>query len=76
MNGVALELWLDDVAHVEFMDSAGVHVLVKRQARPREPNRRLTVMCPAGHMPRRLEHAGVANQLPLSDDRVASHRAA
>ena len=75
MDGVALELWLD-VAHVEFMDSAGVHLLVEPQARLRELNRRLTVICPAGHVPRRLEHAGVANQLPLSDGRAAAHRAA
>jgi len=75
MDGVALELWLD-VAHVEFMDSAGVHLLVETQARLRELNRRLAVICPAGHAPRRLEHAGVANQLPLSDDRAAAHRAA
>lgn len=68
----ALELWLD-VSESEFMDSAGLQLLVETQLRLRLLNRRLAVICGAGAVRRLLELAG---DLPLYDDRAAAHRAA
>jgi anti-sigma B factor antagonist len=71
----ALELWLD-LSPVEFMDTAGVHLLLETKARLRPLSRRLAVICPAGRVRRLFELAGVADELPLYDDRAAAHRAA
>jgi anti-sigma B factor antagonist len=71
----ALELWLD-LSLVEFMDTAGAHLLLETKAGLRPLGRRLAVICPAGPARRLLELAGVAHELPLYDDRAAAHRAA
>jgi anti-sigma B factor antagonist len=74
MDDGALELWLD-LSSTDFMDSAGVHLLVETHARLRALNRRLAVICPGGFVRRVLELTGAARQLPLYDDRAAAHRA-
>ena len=71
----ALEFWLD-LSESEFMDSAGLHLLVETQLRLRLLNRRLAVICGAGPVRRLLEQAGAAGDLPLYHDRAAAHRAA
>ena len=71
----ALELWLD-LSHVEFMDSAGVHLLVETHARLRQLNRRLAIICPVAVVRRLLDLTGVTGLLPLYSDRAAAHRLA
>jgi anti-anti-sigma factor len=75
LGDAALEFWLDFSA-TQFMDSTGVHLLLETQERIRGQSRKLAVICPAGPVRRVLELAGVAQQLPLFDDRAAAHRAA
>jgi anti-anti-sigma factor len=75
LDSGALELWLD-LSRIEFMDSAGVHLLLETQARLRPLNRRLAVICPAGRARRLLQIVGVADQLPLYDNRADAHLAA
>jgi anti-sigma B factor antagonist len=75
LEGGANELWLDFTA-TEFMDSSGVHLLLETQARLDSLSRRLTVICPRGPVRRVLELTGMAERLPLYDDRATAHRAA
>jgi anti-anti-sigma factor len=70
----ALELWLD-FSSTEFMDSTGLHLLLETQTRLDSLSRRLAVICPRGPVRRVLELAGMAERVPLYDDRAAAHRA-
>jgi anti-sigma B factor antagonist len=70
----ALELWVE-LLSTEFMDSAGVHLLMETQTRLESLTRRLAVICPRGPARRVLDLTGMAERLPLYDDRAAAHRA-
>jgi anti-sigma B factor antagonist len=74
LAGGALELWLE-LSSTEFMDSSGLHLLDETQVRLSSLSRRLAVICPRGPVRRLLDVAGVAERLPLYDDRAAAHRA-
>jgi anti-sigma B factor antagonist len=69
----AQELWLD-LSATAFMDSSGLHLLLDAHRRMRGLRRRLAIVCPAGGVRRLLEIAGVADALPLYEDRAAAHR--
>ena len=69
----ARELWLD-LSATEFMDSSGLHVLIDTHCKMRGLRRRLAIVCPGGAVRRLFEVAGVADILPLYDDRAAAHR--
>jgi anti-sigma B factor antagonist len=72
----AAELWID-LTLTRFMDSSGLHALVGAHHRTSELNRRLAVIAPPSRPVRRLcEIAGVADLLPLFDDRASAHRSA
>jgi anti-anti-sigma factor len=70
----ALELWLD-LSSTEFLDSTGLHLLMETQARLDSLSRRLAVICPRGPVRRVLELVGMAERLPIYDDRAAAHHA-
>jgi anti-sigma B factor antagonist len=69
----AQELWLD-LSATAFMDSSGLHVLLDAHRRMRGLRRRLAIVCPQGAVRRLFEIAGVADALPLYEDRAAAHR--
>lgn len=69
-----LELWLD-FSSTGFMDSSGVHLVLETHARLTSLSRRLAVICPRGPVRRLLDLTGIAERLPLYDDRAAAHRA-
>lgn len=69
----AQELWLD-LSGAAFMDSSGLHLLLDAHHRMRGLRRRLTIVCPGGAVRRLFEIAGVADVLPLYEDRAAAHR--
>jgi anti-sigma B factor antagonist len=71
----AAELWID-LSATDFLDSAGLHLLLDTRRRAAELGRRLAVVCPAGTVRRVFEVAGVAEALPLYDDRTAAQHAA
>ena len=73
LASAAQELWLD-VSATTFMDSSGLHVLLDTNRRMRGLRRRLAIVCPAGPVRRLFEIAGVADALPLYDDRAGAHR--
>jgi anti-sigma B factor antagonist len=69
----AQELWLD-LSGTAFMDSSGLHLLLDAHRRMRGLRRRLVIVCPGGAVRRLFEIAGVADALPLYEDRAAAHR--
>jgi anti-sigma B factor antagonist len=69
----ALELWIDLTA-TSFMDSSGLHALLDADARASALNRRLAVICPAGHVRRVFDIAGLSGHLRIYDDCAAAHR--
>jgi anti-sigma B factor antagonist len=69
----AQELWLD-LSATAFMDSSGLHVLLDAHRRIRGLRRRLAIVCPGGPVRRLFEIAGVADALPLYEDRATAHR--
>jgi anti-sigma B factor antagonist len=69
----AQELWLD-LSATAFMDCSGLHVLLDAHRRMRGLRRRLAIVCPGGAVRRLFEIAGVADALPLYEDRAAAHR--
>jgi anti-sigma B factor antagonist len=74
LSGGAAELWID-LTDTQFMDSSGLHVLLDARSRVRDLNRQLAIVCPSGPVRRLFDIAGVAERLPLYDDRAAAHRA-
>ena len=74
LAGGAAELWID-LTQTLFMDSSGLHVLLDTRSRVRDLNRQLAIICPPGPVRRLFDIAGVAERLPLYDDRAAAHRA-
>ncbi|HWM11442.1 MAG TPA: STAS domain-containing protein [Solirubrobacteraceae bacterium] len=71
----AVELWLD-FSKIEFMDSAGLHLLIETRRRVAELNRRLAIVCPSPTVLRLIEVAGLDGKLPVYPDRAAANRAA
>ena len=69
----AQELWLD-LSATAFMDSSGLHVLLDAHRRMRRLRRRLAIVCPGGPVRRLFEIAGVADALPLYEDRATAQR--
>ena len=69
----AQELWLD-LSATAFMDSSGLHVLLDAHRRMGGLRRRLAIVCPGGAVRRLFEIAGVADALPLYEDRAAAQR--
>lgn len=69
------EVWLD-LCETTFMDSAGVHLLLRAHKTLARLNRRFVVICPEGAVMRVLVLTDVARVLELYDDRSAAHRAA
>jgi anti-anti-sigma factor len=70
----AAELWID-LTDTEFMDAAGLGLLLATRKRLHELNRRLAIICPRGCVRRLFEVAGVTDRLPLYSERRAAHRA-
>ena len=56
-----------DLSDVEFLDSSGVHVLVRARAVLGREERELVVVCPPGPARRIFEMAGIADLLALFD---------
>ena len=56
-----------DLSDVEFLDSSGVHVLVRARAVLGREERELVVVCPPGPARRIFELAGIADLLALFD---------
>jgi anti-sigma B factor antagonist len=73
-EGVA-ELWID-LSHTDFMDSAGLHLLLDTLDQLNKLNRRLAIICPGGSVRRLFDVAGLSGRLPLYADRTSAHRAA
>jgi anti-anti-sigma factor len=71
----AAELWID-LSATDFMDSAGLHLLLDARTRLRELNRRLAIICPDGSVRRLFEISGVSAELPVYDDLFAAQQAA
>jgi anti-sigma B factor antagonist len=71
----AVDLWLDFSA-TEFMDSAGLHLLLETRRRVAELNRRLAIVCPSPTVQRLIEVSGLEGKLPVYADRAAANRAA
>jgi anti-sigma B factor antagonist len=69
----ALELWID-LSRTEFIDSAGLHVLLEAHVRTRDLRRRFAVVCPPGWVRRALDVAKLGERLPLCDSRAVAHR--
>ena len=69
------EVWLD-LCETTFMDSAGVHLLLRAHRTLARLNRRFVVICPEGAARRVLVLTDVARTLELYGDRSAAHRAA
>jgi anti-sigma B factor antagonist len=58
-----------DLCDVDFLDSSGVHVLVRTRAVLGRQERDLVVVCPPGPARRIFEVAGIADLLALFDSR-------
>ena len=69
------ELWID-LGETEFMDSAGLHLLVDTQHEVMRRGRRLVIICPRGSVRRMLEITGLAEVLPVHDDTASAARCA
>ena len=67
LEGGAAEL-LIDLSDTEFMDSAGLHLLMETQREAGRLRRRLAIVCPPGAVRRLFDIAGVAGTLPVHDD--------
>lgn len=62
---LCIDLWETD-----FMDSAGLHLLVDAEREVRGLCRRLTIVCRPGPVRRIFDIAGLAELLPLREDPV------
>jgi anti-sigma B factor antagonist len=66
------ELWVD-LSRVEFMDSNGLHLLLRAQSDLVRQRRRLAVICPPGPVRRLFAVAGADARLPVFADRTSAH---
>jgi anti-sigma B factor antagonist len=69
----AAEVWVD-LAGVDFMDSAGLHVLGEVATRLRALNRRLALICPEGPARLALRLGGFEDVLPVFASRGSAHQ--
>ena len=69
----AHDLWID-ISDVEFIDSTGIHALLRIRSRVEALNRRLAVVCPVGPIRRAFELTGLDDALPLYNSREEAHR--
>jgi anti-sigma B factor antagonist len=60
------ELWID-LGETEFIDSAGLHLLIGADHETCGLGRRLAIFCPSGPVRRVFDIAGLAEVLPLRD---------
>ena len=71
----AAELWID-LTPTDFIDSSGLHLLMRTQTRLAGLNRRFAVICPANRLQRVFHLVGVTEHVSIYPDRAAAHRAA
>jgi anti-sigma B factor antagonist len=57
-----------DLSETEFIDSAGLHLLVDTEREVDRLRGRLAIVCPPGPMRRVFDITGLAAMLPLHDD--------
>ena len=65
------ELWVD-LSRVDFMDSNGVHLLLRAQSEL-DRRGRLAVICPPGPVRRALTLADADRRLPVFANRASAH---
>lgn len=58
-----------DLSHVSFLDSSGVHLLLRTRALLGREDRALVVICPPGPARRIFEVAGITDLFALFDSR-------
>lgn len=63
-----------DLCEVTFLDSSGVHMLVRARALLGREDRDLVVICPPGPARRTFEVTGLADLMPLFDSRERAAR--
>jgi anti-sigma B factor antagonist len=56
-----------DLSALTFMDSTGIRLLVRADARSRADSRRLTLLRGPGAVQRAIELCGIADRLPFAD---------
>lgn len=65
---------LIDLSETQFMDSAGLHLLVDTQHEASRLRRRLAIVCPRGPVRRVVDITGLAGTLPLHEDVASAAR--
>jgi anti-sigma B factor antagonist len=63
-----------DLCEVTFLDSSGVHMLVRARALLGREDRELVVICPPGPARRTFEVTGLVDLLPLFESRERAAR--
>jgi anti-anti-sigma factor len=56
-----------DLREVEFLDSSGLHLILRARALLARDDRALAIVCPSGPVRRLFEEAGIADLLVLYD---------
>ena len=69
----AFEIWLD-LGSMKFMDSTGLHVVLRLRRRLQDLDRQLAIVCPRGPVRRVFELAGVDHALALHPTLAAAQR--
>jgi anti-sigma B factor antagonist len=67
------DIWID-LSGLRFMDSTGLHELLKVRERLAADGRRLALIAPAGPVRRMLELSGASRLFVLFPDRPTAHR--
>lgn len=67
LNGCGKELVMLDLRPLEFMDSTGLHLLVKAQQRAHDSGRRFALIKGGEQVQRLLNLTGVAEQMTIVD---------
>lgn len=73
LSAGARDVWID-LSATEFMDSAGLHVLLETRARLAAVRGRFALICADGAVRHVLRISGVDRTLPVYADRSAAHR--
>lgn len=73
LNGATSALLLD-LSRCEFIDSSGIRTLIGANGRAREAGLRFAIAGAEGHVRRVLELTGLADRLPMFNDRETALR--
>ena len=65
--GTFVRTFVLDLREVEFLDSSGLHLILRARALLAREDRALAIVCPSGPVRRLFEEAGVADLLVLYD---------